>query len=577
MSERLGEAYCNTAEILNGRSCDVRLVCGHLKKIVKLIDFKHPDRSRFKVVNQYSVEEFGKIRCDMVVFVNELPLVVIELKSPSREETGEEDAYRQIKQYQQKCPSLFVYNAFSVISDMLVTKAGTITAPENRFMEWKSKNGDYESTSVADYETFFEGIFPKERFSDILQNYLCFDHKEGKARKVMGAYHQFFAVNKAVDSVECAQLAQSSKGGVFWHTQGSGKSFSMVFLVHKLLTMKPDLTVVVVTDRNDLDQQLYEQFAGCSRFIRQVPQRVGYELNAKGKEVKAAEGGRADLKTKLKDLETGGVIFTTIQKFEEDTGLLSDRDNIIVITDEAHRSQYGDEYWDDKAEKMKKGYALLLREALPHAVFVGFTGTPISERDRDTKEVFGAYIDVYDMTQSVIDGSTVKLYYESRLAKVWTNDEVLAEIDKQINSGFTPEEIIFCGYGEPTMALPVLLEVAKSLKAKYTYPLRLNTLGLGSLVWGRDITKELAPYIDKVNISLNATDNETWLKIVRPLPQYADASFDAMQDFIRCAAKHIKEVAVSIVSNQGIDEEKAKNLARSLGAKFFVREYFDEN
>lgn len=414
-------------------------------EIVKLIDFKNPTRSRFKVVNQYSVEEFGKIRCDIVIFVNELPLVVIELKSPSREETDDEDAFRQIKQYQQKCPSLFVYNAFSVISDMLVTKAGTITAPENRFMEWKSKNGDYESTSVADYETFFEGIFPIERFADILQNYLCFDHKEGKAKKVMGAYHQFFAVNKAVYSVAYAKHASSSKGGVFWHTQGSGKSFSMIFLVHKLLMLKSDLTVVVVTDRNDLDQQLYEQFAGCSKFIRQVPQRVGYELNAKGKEVKAADGGRADLKAKLKDLETGGIIFTTIQKFEEGTGLLSDRDNIIVITDEAHRSQYGDEYWDDKAEKMKKGYALLLREALPNAVFVGFTGTPISERDRDTKEVFGDYIDVYDMTQAVADGATRPIYYESRVINLNLDENALKQLDDAFDElaeeGATEEQI----------------------------------------------------------------------------------------------------------------------------------------
>ena len=414
-------------------------------EIVKLIDFKNPTRSRFKVVNQYSVEEFGKIRCDMVVFVNELPLVVIELKSPSREETDDEDAFRQIKQYQQKCPSLFVYNAFSVISDMLVTKAGTITASENRFMEWKSKNGDYESTAVADYETFFEGIFPIERFADILQNYLCFDHKEGKARKVMGAYHQFFAVNKAVYSVAYAKHANSSKGGVFWHTQGSGKSFSMIFLVHKLLKMKSDLTIVVVTDRNDLDQQLYEQFAGCSKFIRQVPQRVGYELNAKGKEVKAAEGGRADLKAKLKDLETGGVIFTTIQKFEEGTGLLSDRSNVIVITDEAHRSQYGDEYWDDKAEKMKKGYALLLREALPNAVFVGFTGTPISDRDRDTQEVFGNYIDVYDMTQAVADGATRPVYYESRVINLNLDEDALKQLDDAFDEleeeGATPEQI----------------------------------------------------------------------------------------------------------------------------------------
>lgn len=414
-------------------------------EIVKLIDFKNPSRSKFKVVNQYSVEEFGKIRCDLVVFVNELPLVVIELKSPSRDETDDEDAFRQIKQYQQKCPSLFVYNAFSVISDMLTTKAGTITAPENRFMEWKSKNGDYESTSVADYETFFEGIFPKERFGDILQNYLCFDHKEGKARKVMGAYHQYFAVNKAIARVAYAKHANSSKGGVFWHTQGSGKSFSMVFLVHKLLTMKPDLTVVVVTDRNDLDQQLYEQFAGCSKFIRQEPQRVGYELNAKGKEVKAADGGRADLKAKLKDLETGGIIFTTIQKFEEGTGLLSDRSNIIVITDEAHRSQYGDEHWDDKAEKMKKGYALLLREALPNAVFVGFTGTPISERDRDTQEVFGEYIDVYDMTQAVADGATRPVYYESRVINLNLDEDALKQLDDAFDEladeGATPEQI----------------------------------------------------------------------------------------------------------------------------------------
>lgn len=414
-------------------------------EIVKLIDFKYPSRSKFKVVNQYCVEEFGKIRCDMVVFVNELPLVVIELKSPSREETDDEDAFRQIKQYQQKCPNLFVYNAFSVISDMLTTKAGTITATENRFMEWKSKNGDYESTSVADYETFFEGIFPKERFGDILQNYLCFDHKEGKAKKVMGAYHQYFAVNKAIARVAYAKHACSTKGGVFWHTQGSGKSFSMVFFVHKLLTMKPDLTVVVVTDRNDLDQQLYEQFAGCSKFIRQEPQRVGYELNAKGKEVKAADGGRADLKAKLKDLETGGIIFTTIQKFEEGTGLLSDRSNIIVITDEAHRSQYGDEHWDDKAEKMKKGYALLLREALPNAVFVGFTGTPISERDRDTQEVFGEYIDVYDMTQAVADGATRPVYYESRVINLNLDEDALKQLDDAFDEladeGATPEQI----------------------------------------------------------------------------------------------------------------------------------------
>ena len=413
--------------------------------LVRIVDNEFFDLNYFKVVNQYTVEEYGKIRCDMVVFVNGLPLVVIELKSPSREETDDEDAYKQIKQYQQKCPSLFVYNAFSVISDMLTTKAGTITAPEDRFMEWKSKNGDYDTTAVADFETFFEGIFKQRRFIDILVNYICFDHKDGKCRKVMAAYHQYFAVSKALNSVATAHGNFSSKGGVFWHTQGSGKSFSMVFFVQHLLSHIHGVTVLVVTDRNDLDQQLYEQFAGCSKFLRQIPQRVGYELNAKGKEVKAEDGGRADLKNKLKGLETGGIIFTTIQKFEEGTGLLSDRDNIVVLTDEAHRSQYGDEHWDAKAEKMKKGFALLLREALPHAVFLGFTGTPISERDRDTEEVFGKYVDVYDMTQAVADGATRPVYYESRVINLNLDEDALKQLDDAFDElaeeGATDEQI----------------------------------------------------------------------------------------------------------------------------------------
>ena len=343
----------------------------------------------------------------MVVIINELPLVVIELKSPSREETDEEDAYTQIKQYQQKCPSLFVYNAFNVTSDMLMTQAGTITAKRNRYMEWKSVDGKSETTEIADYETFFNGIFQKERLIDILQNFECFDHKDGRMAKIMAAYHQYFAVNKALRHTHTA-VGGDGKIGVFWHTQGSGKSLSMVFYVHRLIQEFPQCTIVVVTDRNDLDQQLYEQFAGCQKFLRQEPQRVGFDLNEKGKLTKTA--GREDLVRKLKDLQTGGIIFTTIQKFEEGTGLLSERENIIVITDEAHRSQYGEEYWDVKAEKMKKGFALLMHEALPHASFIGFTGTPISERDRDTKEVFGDCIDDYDMTQAVADGATKPVY-----------------------------------------------------------------------------------------------------------------------------------------------------------------------
>ena len=435
--------------------------------LVRLIDFEHPAQNLFKVCNQWRVEEKAKIRCDMVVFVNGLPLVVIELKSPANGNVEEDDAYLQIKQYQQKCPSLFVYNAFSVTSDMLTTKAGTLTAKQNRYMEWKnpsergqsearfysaeredfrpkvkSRDGKTESAEVIDYETFFEGIFRRERLMDILQNFLCFDHKDGRTAKIMAAYHQYFAVNKAVARTHEA-IGGNGKIGVFWHTQGSGKSLSMVFYVHRLIQQFPQCTIVVVTDRNDLDQQLYEQFAGCQKFLRQEPQRVGFDLNEKGKLTKT--GGREDLVHKLKDLQTGGIIFTTIQKFEEGTGLLSERENIIVITDEAHRSQYGDEHWDAKAERMKKGYALLMREALPNASFIGFTGTPISEADRDTKEVFGDYIDVYDMTQAVEDGATRPVYYESRVVNLKLDEDVLKRLDDEFDrlaeEGASPEQI----------------------------------------------------------------------------------------------------------------------------------------
>jgi len=410
--------------------------------LVKLIDFDTAEKNGFVVRNQWRVVEQEPIRCDIVAFVNGLPMVVIELKSPSREETDEEDAYTQVKQYQQKCPGLFVYNAFNVTSDMLTSKAGTITAKRNRYMEWKSEDGKVETKDAVNYETFFRGIFEKHRLLDILRNFICFDHKDGSVVKIMGAYHQYFAVNKAIAHTHTA-IGGDGKIGVFWHTQGSGKSLSMVFYVHRLIQEFPQCTILVVTDRNDLDQQLYEQFAGCQKFLRQEPQRVGFDLNASGKLQKTA--GREDLVRKLKDLQTGGIIFTTIQKFEEGTGLLSERRNIIVITDEAHRSQYGDEHWDVKAEKMKKGYALLMHEALPNASFIGFTGTPISQRDRDTKEVFGDYIDVYDMTQAVADGATRPVYYESRVINLNLNEEALKKLDEEFDrladEGATEQQI----------------------------------------------------------------------------------------------------------------------------------------
>ena len=502
-------------------------------ELVKLIDFEEPLKNDFKVCNQWTVIERDKIRCDMVVFVNGLPRVVIELKSPSRDETDEEAAYKQIKQYQQKCPSLFVFNAFSVISDMLTTKAGTITAKANRYMEWKSKDGKVESDEIADYETFFHGIFEKERLIDILHNFECFDHKDGRLAKIMAAYHQYFAVNKAMAHTAKA-IGGDGKIGVFWHTQGSGKSLSMVFYVHRLIQDYPQCTIVVVTDRNDLDQQLYEQFAGCQKFLRQEPQRVGFDLNEKGKLTKT--GGREDLVRKLKDLKTGGIIFTTIQKFEEGTGLLSDRENIIVITDEAHRSQYGEEHWDAKAEKMKKGYAQLMREALPNASFIGFTGTPISERDRDTKEVFGDYIDVYDMTQAVADGATRPVYYESRVINLNLNEEALKklddEFDKLADEGATEEQINKArqdnsGLREILCHPDTIASLCEDIVSHYEQNRMHELTGKAMIVaYNKDAAvkiyrkiMEMRPWWDeKVHVVASAanTDNPEWADVIQP-------------------------------------------------------------
>lgn len=505
----------------------------NVTQLVKLVDFKHPENNQFKVSNQWRVVEFEPIRCDMVVFVNGIPLVVIELKSPSREETDEEDAYLQIKQYMKKCPSLFVYNAFCVTSDFSISKAGTITAKANRYMEWKSVDGESETSQVADYETFFRGIFDKRRFMDILENFICMDHKDGRWAKIMGAYHQYFAVNKALMHTAMA-IGGNGKIGVFWHTQGSGKSLSMVFYVHRLIQLYPQCTIVVVTDRNDLDQQLYEQFAGCQMFLRMEPQRVGYDLNEKGKLTKT--GGREDLVRKLKDLQTGGIIFTTIQKFEEGTGLLSDRKNIIVITDEAHRSQYGDEHWDLKAEKMKKGYAMLMREALPNASFIGFTGTPISERDRDTKEVFGDYIDVYDMTQAVADGATRPVYYESRVINLNLNEETLQKLDDEFDrlaeEGATDEQIQrarkdYSGIKQILCHPDTIDSLCKDIIKHYEENRQQELTGKAMIVaYDKEAAVkiyrkilELRPeWTEKVHVVASAanTDKEEWADVIQP-------------------------------------------------------------
>ncbi len=389
---------------------------GQKTRIVRLIDFEHPDANDFMVVNQFTMQELDTKRPDIVVFVNGLPLVVVELKSPSREETDASEAYLQLRNYQKFIPSLFIYNAFNVMSDMALTKIGTITAKEDRYMEWKRPTGE-----VADYDTAFKSVFTPKVLLNLLKNYLLFDVREGSYTKILAGYHQYYAVEKAALKTEEA-VKGDGKIGVFWHTQGSGKSLSMVFLAHHPRVQAMNPTIVVITDRNDLDEQLYGQFSRTIDFLRQRPVQCTS---------RNAEGDDTSLKAMLKNRNSGGIIFTTMQKFDDWDGALSERQNIIVMTDEAHRGQYGMEEKVDTEGNVHIGAARKIRNSLPHASYIGFTGTPISDKDRDTREVFGDDIDVYDMTQAVKDGATRPVYYESRVIKLKLNDEVLAQIDAE--------------------------------------------------------------------------------------------------------------------------------------------------
>lgn len=381
-----------------------------------LVDYASPDNNSFIVANQWTFIENSNKRPDVLLFVNGLPLVVVELKSPSREQTDVSEAYRQLRNYMAEIPSLFIYNAICVMSDQLTSKAGTITSGEDRFMEWKTKDGDYEETQYARFDTFFEGMFKKERLLDIIKNFICFSNDGITNVKILAAYHQYFAVNKAIESTKKATTTDG-KAGVFWHTQGSGKSLSMVFYAQLLQKRLNSPTIVVITDRNDLDDQLYGQFAKCKDFLRQTP------IQAESRE---------HLKELLLGRKANGIIFTTMQKFEESFDVLSDRKNIIVMADEAHRGQYGlEEKIDSKTGEIKIGTARVIRNSLPNASFIGFTGTPISQKDRSTREVFGNYIDVYDMTQSVEDGATRPVYYESRVIKLKLDEKILKLIDAE--------------------------------------------------------------------------------------------------------------------------------------------------
>ncbi|MEJ7694751.1 type I restriction endonuclease subunit R [Daejeonella sp.] len=414
---------------------------------VALVDFEDSANNEFVVVNQYTVSEKNHSkRPDVLLFVNGIPLVVMELKNAVSEKATVERAFNQIRTYQELIPSLFTYNAFSIISDGFEGKAGTITSALGRYMVWKSANGIKDASRFApQLEIMIKGMLNHATLLDLIRNFIVFekskreDPKTGLTQliteKKVAAYHQYFAVNKAVESTVTAASTGTKKGGVVWHTQGSGKSLSMVFYAGKIITraQMQNPTLVVLTDRNDLDDQLFGTFASCRQLLRQDP-------------VQAENRGK--LKELLK-VASGGIVFTTIQKFLAEDGketydLLSERSNIIMIADEAHRTQYGFEakLVDVKnankeviGKRIAYGFAKYMRDALPNATYIGFTGTPIESTDVNTPQVFGQYIDIYDIAQAVNDGATVKIWYESRLAKVNLDEEgrrLIAEFDREL-------------------------------------------------------------------------------------------------------------------------------------------------
>ena len=423
---------------------------GYRTEKAYVFDLEAPSNNDFLVANQFTVVEHDKEkRPDIVVFVNGLPLVVIELKNASDENVDITDAFNQLQTYKKTIPSLFTYNSFTVISDGVNARAGTLTSNEDRFMAWRTIDGDdVAPLCIPQLEVLIKGMFLKDRFLDIIRHFVLFQSDGKEIKKILAGYHQYHAVNKALQSTQRATMEQGDRRvGVIWHTQGSGKSLSMVFYAGKLVIDEEleNPTIVVITDRNDLDDQLFSTFLKSEELLRNTP-------------VQAQD--RVHLRELLNNRTSGGIIFTTIQKFAPFTNetkgkvidfnrwgrvaessspytantMLTDRRNVVVIADEAHRSQYGfgAEIVMGKTEAdVKYGYAKYMRDSLPNASYIGFTGTPVELTDKNTRVVFGDYIDIYDMTRAVEDGTTVKIFYESRIAKLDLPEEMKPQIDSE--------------------------------------------------------------------------------------------------------------------------------------------------
>ncbi|MGH2686462.1 MAG: type I restriction endonuclease subunit R, partial [Actinomycetota bacterium] len=393
-------------------------------EVVWLVDFEDPEANDWLALNQYTVIENSNRRADVVVFLNGLPVAMFELKSALDEEADIWMAHRQLQTYKHQIPTLFINNEVLVISDGVDARMGSLTGDKEWFLPWRTIDGDVLAPAAANkLEVLTRGVFEKEHFLDLLRHFIVFEVDDADIAKKIASYHQFHATRKAVEQAVLASRQEGDRrGGVVWHTQGSGKSLTMTFYAGKL-AVHPALdnpTIVVLTDRNDLDGQLFGVFARCKDVLRQTPEQAD---------------DRADLR-RLLTRASGGVIFTTIQKFlPEEKGdsapMLSDRRNVVVMADEAHRSQY--DFID--------GYARRIREALPQATYIGFTGTPLEADDRNTRSVFGDYIDVYDIQQAVEDGATVPIFYESRLAKLDLDPTQVAHIDPGFEEATEGEEV----------------------------------------------------------------------------------------------------------------------------------------
>ena len=412
--------------LTDGIDVEVKQKDGSIKtEKAYIFDAKDIENNEFLAINQYTVIENGKERrLDIVAFLNGIPVVVIELKNATNEEVDIVDGFNQLQTYKRDIPSLFYYNAFMITSDGINAKVGTITSDLDRFMFWRTIDGEKESgLSFPQLQVMLYGMMNKKRFLDIVSKYSFFVHEEDKSFKILPGYHQFFAVNKALYTTHLAASENGSrKAGVIWHTQGSGKSYSMLMYTRQLVLELNNPTIVVITDRNDLDDQLFTTFSKSADYLRQTPKQ-------------------ADTRKKLRELlsvQAGGIVFTTIQKFSPDESdqsmeALTTRRNVVVIADEAHRSQYGLEA-KEKDGKVSFGFAKHMRGALPNASFIGFTGTPVELSDKNTPALFGDYIDIYDLTQAVKDKTTVPIYYESRIAKLDLPQELKPKIDDEYDS-----------------------------------------------------------------------------------------------------------------------------------------------